>query len=257
MDDIELQSINSETLNRTPSPTQCADPTDVAKILIKDESYPVDQNLKPLQKHALTQSIASSDVSIDVPPHRYHEDTDQSSSPEVQVPLPVESSGENNIEEREPWYMKENYYGDVIDRNDDDFAYFKCLAIILRGVSEELLASILNGNASCIPTANKELVAIIEDLDLPIQTYSEHQENLTTMKLANMQVKRRYKQLKRVIEKFSEEKNLQGSFNISPEKFLDKPGLLEYAESREIKSLVRAINKLNKTSLRRAPCKVM
>ena len=257
MYDIELLPINSETINRTPSPTQCVDPIDIGKILIKDESYHVDQNLKPQQKHAHTQSIASSDVSTAVPHHSCHEDIDQSSSCEVQVPVPVESSDESNIQERDPWCMKENYFGDGIDRNDDDFAYFKCLATILRGVSEELLTSVLNGNASCIPTANKELATIIDDLDLPLQIYSEHPENLTTMKLANMQVKRRYKQLKRVIEKFSEEKNLQGTFNISADKFLDKPGLLEYAESRDIKNLVRAINKLNKTSPRRVPCKVM
>ena len=65
----------------------------------------------------------------------------------------------------------------AIDRSDDDFAYFRCFAIILHDVSEELLTSILDGNPSCIPTANKDLITITENLELPLQVYSEHQEN--------------------------------------------------------------------------------
>ena len=98
---------------------------------------------------------------------------------------------------------------------------------------------------------------IMEDLKLPLQNYSEHQENLTTMKLANMQVKRQYKQLKKVIEKLSEEKCLQISFEIPADKFLSKPGLQKYVESRDIQSLVQAINKLNKISTRRSQCSIM
>ena len=179
----------------------------------------------------------------------------------MQKSLTVESSTENNTEEKDTMCMTENYFGDGIDRSDDDFAYFKCFAIILHGVSEELQTSILDRNPrpSCIPTANKDLLTIIEDLKLPLQVYSEHQEkkNLTTMKLANMQVKRQYKQLKKVIDKLSEDKSSQISFDIPTDKFLDKPGLQEFVESRDIKNLMQAINKLNKTSARRGlQCKI-
>ena len=271
-DHIELQPTSSEKLKDELSstkklelPISCVDPSSAGKILIDDNSYQVDQDLKPQQKHAQTQNHLYS-VSIDAPHYKHQEyivansdqkEVDPSLSHKVEETLIVESSNESNAEGKETVCIKENYFGDGIDRSDDDFAYFRCFAIILHGVSEELLTSILDGNPSCIPTANKDLITIIENLELPLQVYSEHQENLTTMKLANMQVKRQYKQLKKVIDKLSEDKNSQISFDIPTDKFLDKPGLIEYVESRDIKNLVQAIKKLNKTSARRTQCKLM
>lgn len=276
-----MQPISSEKLNDEPSstsksselPVSCVDPCSAGKILIDDDSYLVDQYLKPQQKHAQTQNHLYS-VSIDAPHYKRQEyivansgqkEVDPSLPHEVEETLTVESSSENNTKEEETVQIEENYFGDGIDRSDDDFAYFRCFAIILHDVSEELLTSILGGSPSCVPTANKDstptankdLFTIIENLELPLQVYSEHQENLTTMKLANMQVKRQYRRLKRVIDKLSDDKNSQISFDIPTDKFLDKPGLLEYMESRDIKNLMQAINKLNKNSARRGQCKLM
>ena len=119
-------------------------------------------------------------------------EVDLSMSHGMEEVLTLESSSENNAEEEETVHIKENYFGDGIDRSDDDFAYFRCFAIILHDVSEESLTSILDGSPSCNPTVNKDLITITENLELPLQVYSEHQENLTTIKLANMQVKRQY-----------------------------------------------------------------
>lgn len=178
-----------------------------------------------------------------------------SSSHETQEDVPVESSTKDDTREEETICMQEDHFGNGIDNNDDDHAYFQCLATIVHGVSDELLTSVLQGNA-CVPTANKELVMIMENLELPFQVYSEHQENTKTLKMANVQVKRQYKQLKKVIEKLSEEK-LQISCDIPADKFLSKPGFQEYIESREIKSLVQVVNKINKMSARKSQCSVM
>ena len=268
-----MQPTSSEKLNdelsstskrSSESPISCVDPCSAGKFIINN-SYRVDQYLKPQQKHAQTQNHLHS-PSIDAPHYKCQEcivtnsgqkEVDPSLPHEVEEALTVESSSENNhVEEEGTVHINENHFGNSIDRSDDDFAYFRCFAIILHDVSEELLASILDGSPSCVPTANKDLITIIENLELPLQVYSEHQQNLTTMKLANMQVKRQYKQLKKIIDKLSEDKNLQRSFDIPTDKF-DKPGLLEYMESRDIKNLMQAINKLNRTSARRGQCKIM
>jgi len=284
--DNELQLTNSEELNNglsssTRSAEPIIDPSCLAKILIKDESYCVDENLKPQQKHVHPQNCSCSDTSMDVPYHKPHcryfvidSNENEVNSPlscDVQETLKVESSGNqssdcstHDTEEEERIHIKENHFGDSTDENDCDPAYFKCLATIADDLSDELLSSTLNGNA-CIPTANESLITIREDLKLPLQVYSQHQENLTTVKLANMQVKRQCKKLRKVIDKLSEEKNPQMTFNISSERFLRRPGLQEYVESRDIQNLVQAVKKLNKTSSsssrrvpsRRVPCKVM
>ena len=211
----------------------------------------------------VTPNYFCPDVSIDAPNYKCHEyftssgqkELDLSSSHEIQEEVSVESSTKDNTREEKTIYVQENHFGNGIDKSDDDHAYFQFLATIVHGVSDELLTSMLQGNA-CVPTANKELVMIMENLELPFQVYSEHQENTKTLKMANIQVKRQYKQLKKVIEKLSEEKS-HISCDIPAEKFLSKPGFQEYVESREIKSLVQLINKINKMSARRSQCSLM
>lgn len=267
----ELQLTSPERSKReltssTNTDDQCADqtdPTESTKILIDDNSYVVNKNLEPQQKHAATPNYFCPDVSTDAPNYKCHEyftctkqkKIGSSSSHEIQDEVTLESSTESDTKEEETICMQENHFGNGIDKSDDDHAYFQCLATILHGISDELLTSVLQGNA-CVPTANKDLVMIMENLDLPIHIYSEHQDNIKTLKKANLQVKRQYKQLKKVIEKLSEEKS-QISCDIPADKFLSKPGFQEYVESREIKSLVQAINKINKSSAKRSQCSVM
>ena len=244
-------------------------------MVIHNNSFRVGKNLEPLQKRVYvhTRNCFCQDVSTDASNYKAHKhftssdqkNSDPSLSHEVQEPVTLESSTENTtcrevettrMQGDQTICIQEDHFGHNIDRSDDDYKYFQCLATIVHSVSEELLTSVLNGNA-CTPIANKDLIMIMENLKLPLQVYSKHQEDLSTMKLANTQVKRQYKQLKKVIEKLSEEKHLQISFEIPADKFLSKPGLQEYVESRDIQSLVQAINKLNKISARRSQCNIM
>ena len=47
---------------------------------------------------------------------------------------------------------------------------------------------------------------ILENVDLPIHVYSEHQDNIKNTEMANLQVKRQYKQLKKAMEKLTKQK---------------------------------------------------
>lgn len=237
-------------------------------MVVFSNSYRVNQNFQPEQDEMHpNNSDVSTDTSQYKPQEQFTADSvdpslpyeaQETSTSEVEESLTAQSSSEERSNEEQTISMEENHFGDSVDKNDDDIAYFKCLATIAYDVSDELVVSTSNGN-SCIPTANKDLIAIKENLELPLQAYSHHQENLTTVKLANRQVKRQCKCLKKVIDKLSEEKGIQISLAMPTHRFLNQPGFQEYMKSRDIQNLMHAIEKLNKAaSTRRAmtQCKI-
>ena len=109
-----------------------------------------------------TKNCFCQDVSTDIPNYKWHEyftdsekNIDLSLSREKQEAVMLESSTENTtcreeatirMQEDQTICMQEDHFGQNIDRSDDDYPYFQCLATIVHSVSEELLRSVLNGN---------------------------------------------------------------------------------------------------------------